>query len=188
MNILFLGSDSEYQRDMVEWLRYLGECVRCSNDEIKDNDDDCDFIVSYRYRYILEKKIVDRFVGRAINLHISYLPWNRGADPNLWSWIDGTPKGVTIHYIDEGIDTGDVLCQRIVKFNDNETLATSYKRLQEAMVVMFISVWPLVRLGNFPGEQQPNGGSYHNISDKNELLHYGLLTKGWHTPVLMLRK
>ncbi|MCL0081308.1 hypothetical protein M1N64_03665 [Peptococcaceae bacterium] len=50
---------------------------------------------------------MDKFQGRAINLHISFLPWNRGADPNFWSFIENAPVGVSIHYLDEGIDTGD---------------------------------------------------------------------------------
>ena len=38
-------------------------------------------------------------------MHISYLPFNRGAHPNYWSFKDNSPKGVTIHFIDNGIDT-----------------------------------------------------------------------------------
>ena len=73
-----------------------------------------DFIVSYGYQYRLSKRVLDQINYRAINLHISYLPWNRGADPNLWSAVEDTPKGVTIHYIDDGFDTGDILFQKAI--------------------------------------------------------------------------
>ena len=59
------------------------------------------FGVSYRYRKIIRQDIIDYFEGKLINMHIAFLPWNKGADPNLWSYIDNTPKGVTIHRIDK---------------------------------------------------------------------------------------
>ena len=37
------------------------------------------FLVSYGYRHILRKNVLDLFPDRAVNLHIAYLPWNRGA-------------------------------------------------------------------------------------------------------------
>ena len=39
-----------------------------------------------------------------VNLHISYLPFNRGSHPNYWSFVENTPKGVSIHEIDEQIE------------------------------------------------------------------------------------
>ena len=66
-----------------------------------------------------------------INIHISMLPWNCGADPNFWSWFYATPKGVSIHCIDSGIDTGGLLTQAEIMFPAGETLRTSYDRLME---------------------------------------------------------
>ncbi len=63
------------------------------------------FGISYRFLHIIRPAEIAWFQDRLINLHISYLPWNRGKDPNFWSWIENTPKGVTIHRIDTGIDT-----------------------------------------------------------------------------------
>jgi len=39
------------------------------------------------------------------------------ADPNVWSFIEKTPKGVSIHYLDAGIDTGDIIAQKLVETN-----------------------------------------------------------------------
>ena len=50
-------------------------------------DNSFDFIVSYGYRHILSKNILDLLPNKIINLHISYLPYNRGADPNFWSFM-----------------------------------------------------------------------------------------------------
>ena len=89
-----------------------------------------DWVVSYGYRHILKKDHILYSQNPIINLHISYLPWNRGADPNYWSWVENSPKGVTIHAIDEGIDTGDIFTQKEVNFSENETLSSSYNKLK----------------------------------------------------------
>lgn len=145
-----------------------------------------DWIVSHGYRHILKKEVLDLFPERAINCHISYLPWNRGADPNLWSWIDETPKGVTIHFIDPGVDTGDIITQEIVSFSEDETLATSYEKLQNAMFKLFIHTWPMLRLNAvlklfMNACKQEGEGSFHRKSEFHTALH--LLRLGFDTPV-----
>jgi methionyl-tRNA formyltransferase len=126
-----------------------------------------------------------RYPERAINLHISYLPWNRGADPNLWSWIDGTLKGVTIHFLDAGIDTGPVLVQEQTSFDEGETLASSYFRLRDHIERMFAESWPRIRLGQIPAHPQPPGGSLHRKGDATKILDR--LPLGYETPVADLR-
>lgn len=144
-----------------------------------------DFAVIHGYRHIIKKSIINRLHQRIINLHISLLPWNRGADPNLWSFLDDTPKGVTIHYVDEGIDTGDIIVQREVDFkNDHETLATTYQRLQAEIIDLFKLNWPLIRDERCSRLKQANGGTFHNFLDKRKYLN--LLVDGWETPVSLL--
>src|SRR4029078_12187716 len=73
-----------------------------------------DWVVSHGDRHIVRADAVEARPGRFVNLRIALLPYNRGADPNLWSWVDGTPKGVTIHLMEPGVDTGPVLAQSAV--------------------------------------------------------------------------
>ena len=64
-------------------------------------------------------------------MRISFLPWNKGAHPNFWSFYENTPKGVSIHLIDKGIDTGPIIYQKIVKFSKNEeTFEQTYSVLK----------------------------------------------------------
>jgi len=140
-----------------------------------------DFVVSHNYRHILRRDVLDLFPGRIVNLHISLLPYNRGADPNLWSFLEDTPKGVSIHHIDNGIDTGDLVVQRETTFMPGETLATSYEKLQAMIVRLFAETWGVLRAGLAPRRPQPPGGSTHRAKDKEPYLH--LLTRGWDTPV-----
>lgn len=141
------------------------------------------FVVSYRYRHIINKDIIDYMNGRIINLHISFLPWNRGCDPNLWSFLEDTPKGVTIHHIDEGVDTGDIIVQKQIFFSSEvDTLATSYKRLNQEIVELFRQQWPAIMRGESQRRKQPEDGSFHRMKDKKKF-EYLLIEKGWDTPV-----
>lgn len=142
-----------------------------------------DFGVSYRYRYIIKKQVIEYLKGKIINLHISFLPWNRGADPNLWSFLEDTPKGVTIHYIDKGLDTGDIIAQKEVIFDTtNETLTTTYNRLNTEIIALFDEYWPLIMHDKAPRRKQPLEGSFHTIREKERFM-YLLAEKGWNTPV-----
>jgi methionyl-tRNA formyltransferase len=146
------------------------------------DDNEFDYIVSYRYRHIVPQRIVELYRNRIINLHISFLPWNKGADPNLWSFLEDTPKGVTIHYMDSGVDTGDILVQKEVFFDNNtETLKTTYESLNKEIVALFYTFWPLFVLGEVRSHVQPVGGSYHYAKDKEQ--YRRLLCCDWDTPV-----
>lgn len=72
-----------------------------------------DLIVSYGYRFIIrDLAIIEKFAGRMWNLHIALLPHGKGASPVKRAVLEGFPMGVTIHEIDEGVDTGPIVAQR----------------------------------------------------------------------------
>jgi Formyl transferase len=159
-----------------------GDDLRCSNASPEEVDFLADFVVSFGYRYIIKKQILRMVIRPIINVHISYLPWNRGADPNFWSWFDNTPKGVSIHSIDAGIDTGPVLVQDEIIFSEpqKETLATTYQKLQARAVALFAETWPLLRAEKIIAKPK-TGGSYHTLKDKERW--WSLLPHGYDTPV-----
>jgi methionyl-tRNA formyltransferase len=144
-------------------------------------DVNADWIVSFGYRYIIREPHLSRFKGRMINIHISMLPWNRGADPNFWSWFDATPKGVSIHCVDHGIDTGALLTQVEVIFPAGETLRTSYDRLMERAVQLFETSWSSIRSGAIKPMAMSGKGSYHRSRDKEPW--WLMLPQGFDTPV-----
>lgn len=169
----------------------LVEAIRASDDEpvpVEDRlapDDPllagAQILVSYGYRHIIRPEVLARFGARAVNLHVSMLPWNRGADPNLWSFLEDTPKGVSIHVLDEGLDTGPLLYQATVEMSDDDTLRTSYDRLCAAIEAAFMDVWPALRAGTISPRVQQGAGSAHRLRDKDRFTH--LLEQGWDTPV-----
>ncbi|NLX01875.1 MAG: formyl transferase [Syntrophomonadaceae bacterium] len=180
MRILLLGPA---RANIIQYLTKLNNEIICNEQPIINNLQ-CkrfDFVISYGYRHIIQKEVIDYYTNRIINLHISLLPWNRGADPNLWSYLEDTPKGVSIHRIDTGIDTGPILVQQECCSEPGHTLRTSYERLGQLIELAFFQNWPSIASGTIEAVKQDNGGSYHRSKDKDKYLY--LLTKGWDTPV-----
>jgi methionyl-tRNA formyltransferase len=186
LRILLLGPESS---PLVPFLRAGGDEVVVRTEALDVGAVEAlapDAVVSYGYRHVLPADVVARLPkGRSVNLHISLLPWNRGADPNFWSALDGTPAGVTIHHLSAGLDSGDVAAQRAVEIGDEETLRSSYDRLQQEIQTLFREIWPRLREGRAPRQPQPPGGSYHRVADRAPLEH--LLNRGWDTRVGDLR-
>jgi methionyl-tRNA formyltransferase len=184
MKILYLGP---LRLNVINYLKGFGDDVEVTEEPITATSNivsSSEFIVSFGYRHILKNDIIDLFPMRIINLHISFLPWNKGADPNLWSFLENTPKGVTIHYIDAGLDTGKIIVQRELKYGIEDTLKTSYDKLLKTIEALFFQEWPSIRKGETKPFSQHLEGTYHRSKDRQKYLH--LLTQGWDTPVHQL--
>jgi methionyl-tRNA formyltransferase len=137
-----------------------------------------DKIISYGYRYIVPSVVVKEF--KPVNVHISLLPWNRGADPNFWSAYDGTPSGITIHEMDEGIDTGPILIQKRVNFSGDVTLRESYDYLVRlGWYTLFTNFEAIIKDEIRPVKQ------HHYVSDGKELIRS--LPRGWDTTIAEVR-
>ncbi len=178
--VLFLG---RLDSPLIGWLRSQ-DCAVASTDApiLAENVSTFDFLVSFGYRHILKKDVLDRFPRAAVNCHMSLLPWNRGADPNYWSFADDTPKGVTVHFMNEGLDKGDIIAQREIRFagGSGETLRSTYAKLNIELVALFKECWPAIRDGRARSVPQKGAGSYHRADQMPNLL------LGWDTPVCEL--
>ena len=171
MKVLFLGNIGS---PLIEILRSFGdEVVVCSSKlELGYlNTIQADFIISYGFAFILPEEVIQLFHNKAINLHISYLPWNRGSDPDLWSLVENTPKGVTIHFLDKGVDTGDIIAQKEVACLNDDSIDTYYNRLHKEIRELFSECWPIIKQGNAPRKKQEGKGSYHRSVDREKVVH-----------------
>jgi methionyl-tRNA formyltransferase len=106
-----------------------------------------DIGLSIFFGYILLPDFFQLFPAGVVNLHPSYLPYNRGVYPNVWGIVEGTPAGVTLHYIDAGIDTGDIIAQRQLPVEPVDTGETLYRKLEKASVELLKDTWPLILSG-----------------------------------------
>jgi methionyl-tRNA formyltransferase len=124
-----------------------------------------DLIISFGYSHILKSDFIDNCGCPIINLHIAYLPFNKGAYPNFWSFYDGTPSGVSLHLIDEGIDTGPILYQKQIKFDHEKTFAETYKRLKKEIEGLFIENIQSILEKEWTERKQIEKGTLHYIRD-----------------------
>jgi methionyl-tRNA formyltransferase len=182
MKILYLGVEPYELKDFLE----EGNEVVYTSEKIEPGfitENNIELCISYRYRHIIKQNIIDESGDNIINLHISMLPWNRGSDPNLWSFLEGTPKGVTIHHVDAGVDTGDVIFQREVSFNKSDTLSSSYQKLNDNLINLFIEKWYYIKKRKYKRMKQDiSEGNTHRMKHKEPHMH--LLEKdGWNTQV-----
>lgn len=125
--------------------------------------------LSVLFGYLLRRPILELLPRGCVNLHPGYLPYNRGAYPNVWSIIDGTPAGVALHQIDEGVDTGDILARAPVAVAPSDTGETLYKKLEEACFELFCEAWPLAREGRLQPVPQDGPGTVHRIADVRQI-------------------
>lgn len=124
------------------------------------------FIISFNYRHLIPEEVLRRLPGRVINLHTSFLPYNRGSSPNFFSFLYDTPKGVTIHLVDKGLDTGDILCQKECVFDEEkETFASSYDRLIREAGELFKENWEKIKSGSLEPRKQEGDGSTHRMRE-----------------------
>ncbi|HEY1252004.1 MAG TPA: formyltransferase family protein [Thermoanaerobaculia bacterium] len=121
--------------------------------------------VSVMFGYMLRPPIRTLFPRECVNLHPAYLPWNRGAYPNVWSIVERTPAGTTLHYVDDGVDTGDIIAQRRVAVAPDDTGETLYRKLEAASFELFRETWPLFAEGRAGRTPQSGEGSYHRVKD-----------------------
>lgn len=85
----------------------------------------CDLFVSMSFNQIFKKEIINLPKFRTINCHAGKLPFYRGRNILNWALINDEKEfGITVHYIDEGIDTGDIILQRIFPISDDDNYAT----------------------------------------------------------------
>ena len=173
--ILFLTSrkgtlSNQIAHSLFDWLKNVRcESVMPFEDKITTefiNERGINFIISYNYTFIIQPEVLHLLPNRVINLHISYLPYNRGANPNIWSFIENTPAGVTIHEVDNGIDSGDILLQELIEFDyDKETLDTSFVKSHERIQDLFCKNWDRIRNGEIKPQKQENTGTFHLVKE-----------------------
>jgi methionyl-tRNA formyltransferase len=116
-----------------------------------------DYIVCVHFPYMLRRPVLDTASRGVLNLHPSYLPYNRGWHTPTWAILDGTPAGASLHYVDESLDTGDIVCQRHAVIDPADTAHTLYARLKKLEVQVFREGWQQIRDGSARGTPQTDG-------------------------------
>jgi methionyl-tRNA formyltransferase len=110
-----------------------------------------DLIVSMHYGVIFKRPILEIPPLGCVNEHPSRVPAGRGMTPSFWHMLIGdTHNWITLHYLNEGIDTGDVISQGSVEITPDDTGASSGRKLSEEGHRIFREALPLIREGKAP--------------------------------------
>lgn len=144
-----------------------------------------DFLVTSGYAFLIKKKIIST-VKKAINLHISFLPYGRGIMPNLWSFYEGYPSGITIHELDESFDTGKIIIQKKIKFTNikKQTLKTTHDFLLLKLEDFFLKNADKIFLNKIKSYKQDKYikiDKYHTRVESNKLMKN--FKKRWNTKI-----
>ena len=116
-----------------------------------------DVIITCAYGQIIPKEILDYPKYKCINIHASLLPKLRGGAPIHWSIINGDSKtGITIMYMNEKMDEGDILYQEEVEILDTDNVETLHDKLSVLGSKMIIDFIPRLESGDFTAIKQNN--------------------------------
>lgn len=89
----------------------------------------CDLFVSMSFNQIFKKEIIEMPSLGTINCHAGKLPFYRGRNILNWALInDETEFGITVHYVDSGVDTGDIIIQECFPITDQDNYRTLLER------------------------------------------------------------
>ena len=128
-----------------------------------------DVIVVVAYSQILPREVLEIPRLACLNLHASLLPRWRGAAPIQAAIAAGDCEtGITVMYMDEGLDTGDILLQRDVEILPNETGGALHDRLAQIAPEVLLEALRLVAAGNAPRIPQDNARATYAPKLKRE--------------------
>jgi len=169
IKIAFLGINNAGKR-IYDWLASRSEEILCLLTEAQElkliEKIKPDILVSCGFRHVVPANIRRIPPRGCINIHSSYLPYNKGANPNVWSIIESTPAGVSIHYMDDGIDTGEIIARRMVETAFSDNAKDVYEKLEDGQVELFIEMWDQIKQGSInPIPQKKDEGAFHNVAD-----------------------
>ena len=115
-----------------------------------------DLICVVAYGKILPKELLEIPKMGCINVHGSLLPKYRGAAPIQWAVLNGDKKtGITTMYMNEGMDTGDMILKEEVQIGKNETTGELWERLSKIGAKLLVETVEKIEDGTAPREKQP---------------------------------
>ena len=109
-----------------------------------------------------------------LNFHPGFLPFNRGKHPNFWCLVDETKCGVTLQFIDEGIDSGDIVTRKEIPVTWEDTGKTIYEKSREAIIELFKENFNMIKDNPKKIRQNLNEGTYHHAKEIDEICNIKL--------------
>ena len=176
--ILDSSNKNNYNEKIIDCYKQFSTNGKFYFEKILDNDDflleisnqNFEFGILAWWPYILKGKILEITKQGWINFHPSLLPYNKGKNPNFWCLVDETKCGVSLQFIDNGIDTGDIIAQKEILQTWEDTGKTIYEKSRIAIIELFKEFYPRIKKGEITRiKQNSKTGTYHKSSELDQI-------------------
>jgi methionyl-tRNA formyltransferase len=179
--VLLLPEKGDYNEEMTSLLPNV-PCIIGKMFREKENIKflaslELDYILSVHFPYLFTKEILKIPKIGILNLHPAYLPFNRGWHTPTWAIYESTPFGATFHWVDEGIDSGDIALQKQIAISWSDTAHTLYQKVLQCEIELFKEAIPYIINKNLPRIPQPHEGTLHLKKDLEKIRKINLKLK-----------
>lgn len=134
-----------------------------------------DIAVVCSFNYKIPKALLESVKGGFINVHPSLLPLYRGPNPYSPVIINNEKEsGVTLHFMDETFDTGDIISQRKIPLSAMETMGTLFNRTNILAFDMLLEALKIFEQGDLARIKQPTGDFIRgdNLAEEHLFINY----------------
>lgn len=173
MDIVFLGMNTAGE-EVLDWLENRSdvEVLETITEEeeletIKRLEPE--MAISSGFEHKVPREIIEVPEKGIVNLHPSYLPFNRGSHPFIWPIVEETVAGVSIHYMNEEIDEGPVIAKERVEIKPSDTSGVLRERLMQRQFELFRENWELIKEGVRGEKQDLSIGNMHYRSELDDI-------------------
>lgn len=133
-------------------------------------DYNLDILLSIQFDQIIKKRILDIPRYGVINFHKALLPKYRGMAPLFWALLNGENKvGNTIHFMDEGIDTGALIQQEAIDITPKDSLLSIYAKCAATGANLIHRALNELEKVQFEPVKQPRSANYYKSPHKNDV-------------------
>lgn len=132
-------------------------------------DEKIDLIILGWWHYIIKEPLLSISRLGLINFHPSYLPYNRGKHYYFWNLVEEVPYGVSIHYVDEKVDNGDIAFQKKIDLSYEDNGFSLREKGKYAIVELFEENFKAIVSGNLPRKKQNHKKGNFHLSNELEM-------------------
>jgi len=151
----------------------LDDSINSKSSIIKISDHDPDLLISIQGNEIFKDPIISLAPNGCLNLHTALLPKYRGLMPSFWVLKNREEKtGVSVFFVDEGIDSGPILVQREVFINDmtQAQLITITKQVGMECIIEALNRILIGDISTLPNED--NDMTYFGFPEREDVLEF----------------
>ncbi len=167
------GKSASHADELINRCKHLksqyifkGKNFRTSESQQKLKELQLDYIIGIHFPYIIPNEVLNIPKIGFLNLHPAYLPYNRGWHTPSWAILDKTPIGATLHFMDEEIDSGDIIFQKRLEVRPEDTANSLYQKILNLEYEVFKEAWPqLLSLKPSRHSQKNRKGTVHTKED-----------------------